>query len=454
MDAPLSLLNYTRKVSETIFLNPQLHNVWVRAEITDLSHKGHCYMMLIEKNAEGQTVARMRATIWRGTLDTILRQYQALGVNPPLVNGMKVLVYGEANHHPNYGFSFNVTNIRPDEEGDLERIRKEILNALQREGVLNRNKELPLPPDMQRIAVISSPEAAGYGDFIDQLTTTGEGFVFYPHLISAVMQGEKTAPSVIEALNFVEMTIDLWDCVVIIRGGGATTDMNGFDNLDLARRVATFPLPVIVGIGHERDRNVLDEIACVRCKTPTAVAAFLIDSLRRTWTKSYNTMSAIVREVQARVEREKRLLSQFDVYLPVSVKKVIDDHKSHITNISRTLPVSVSQKTSTEQERLRAFGAALSAGTSNRLVRASDTLQNLSSALKDSLLRKLSEQAERLNSLSSLVDALSPSNTLRRGYSITRINGHAVAATETLEIGAEIETETASFKFKSKITEI
>lgn len=454
METPLSLFNYTRKISDTIFLNPELHHVWVRAEITDLSNKGHCYMMLIEKNAEGQTIARMRATIWRGTLEAIIRNYSQQGIPVPLVNGMKVLVYGEANHHPNYGFSFNVTNIRPDEEGDLERIRKEILETLRKEGVLEQNKGLILPPDLQRVAVISSPEAAGYGDFMDQLTNNSDGFVFYPHLFNAVMQGDKTAQSVINALDMVEMTIDLWDCVVIIRGGGATTDMNGFDDLDLARKVASFPLPVIVGIGHERDRNVLDEIACVRCKTPTAVAAFLIDTLRQTWTRSFNVMSAIVREVQGRVEREKRLLSQLDVYLPVSVKKVIDDRRARLSNISLTLPVAVSKKTSMEKERLRSLVTVLSAGTSNLVIRSFDLLKNLSGILKDSVLRKILEQTERLNSFSSLIDALSPSNTLKRGYSITRINGRAVSADTPLEISSEIETETADMKFKSKITKL
>ena len=410
-------------------------------------------MVLIEKNAEGQTIARMRATIWRSNLEAIMREYAMQGLPLPLSNGMKVLVYGEANHHPNYGFSFNVTKIMPDEEGDLERIRREILAALQKEGVLDRNKALQLPPDPQRIAVISSPDAAGYGDFMDQLLNNSDRFVFYPHLFNAVMQGDRTAPSVMDALNFVEMTVDLWDCVVIIRGGGATTDMNGFDDLNLARRVATFPLPVIVGIGHERDRNVLDEIACVRCKTPTAVAAFLIDRLRQSWTSSFNTFNTIAREVLARLEREKRLLSQIEIYLPVSVNRFLENEKTKIANFKQSLPVAVTTRTSTELEKLRALGAVVESASANRLLRASESLDNLSRILKDSVSRKIAEQTERINSLSSLVNALSPVNTLRRGYSITRINGKAVKSDSDIEIGREVETETASFKFKSIITQ-
>lgn len=410
-------------------------------------------MVLIEKNAEGQTIARMRATIWRSNLEAIMREYAMQGLPLPLSNGMKVLVYGEANHHPNYGFSFNVTKIMPDEEGDLERIRREILAALQKEGVLDRNKALQLPPDPQRIAVISSPEAAGYGDFMDQLLNNSDRFVFYPHLFNAVMQGDRTAPSVMDALNFVEMTVDLWDCVVIIRGGGATTDMNGFDDLNLARRVATFPLPVIVGIGHERDRNVLDEIACVRCKTPTAVAAFLIDRLRQSWTSSFNTFNTIAREVLARLEREKRLLSQIEIYLPVSVNRFLENEKTKIANFKQSLPVAVTTRTSTELEKLRALGVVVESASAYRLLRASESLDNLSRILRDSVSRKIAEQTERINSLSSLVNALSPANTLRRGYSITRINGKAVKSDSDIEIGREVETETASFKFKSIITQ-
>lgn len=451
---PLSLFNYTRKISETIFLNAELHNVWVRAEITDLSYKGHCYMYLIEKDRQGQTIARMKATIWRSTFEAIRREYAAQGLELPVANGLKVLVYGEANHHPNYGFSFNVTKIKPDSEGDLERIRKEILEALRKEGVLDRNKSVPLPPDIQRIAVISSPEAAGYGDFMDQLVNNSDGFQFYPHLFPAVMQGEKTPPSVMQALEAIEMTIDLWDCVVIIRGGGATSDMNAFDDLTLARRVATFPLPVVIGIGHERDRNVLDEIACVRCKTPTAVAAFLIDSLRNTWSATWQSMNSIVREVQGRVESERRRLSQMEIYVPVAVRKILDDNRNLLANMAQTIPAAVDRRTSTENEKLKAVAGMIASGASNRLLRASDSLQNLTASLKDNVARRLAENAERLKSLESLVQVLSPANTLKRGYSITRINGHAISDSRSLHPGDEVETETASGRFKSKITEL
>ncbi|MDE6806268.1 MAG: exodeoxyribonuclease VII large subunit, partial [Muribaculaceae bacterium] len=151
------------------------------------------------------------------------------------------------------------------------------LDTLRREGVYDANKSVPLPAAPQRIAVISAAGAAGYGDFTDQLASAG--YAFYPLLFQANMQGDRTVPTILHALDLIEVTEDFWDCVVIIRGGGATSDLNSFDNLQLARRVATFPLPIIVGIGHERDNTVLDYIANTRCKTPTAVAAFLNDRL-------------------------------------------------------------------------------------------------------------------------------------------------------------------------------
>lgn len=448
---PLSLINYTRRISDTIFRTRELHNVWVRAEISDLRSRGHCYMELIEKDEQGVTIAKMRATIWRSAFESIWHEYNAAGVPLPLENGKKVLVYGEANHHPNYGFSFNITAVRPDEDGDLERLRKEILDRLTLEGIINENKSLKLPPDPQKIAIISSPDAAGFGDFIDQLTNNSDRFVFYPRLFPAVMQGDKTAPSVLEAFDRIEESVNLWDCVVIIRGGGATTDMNGFDNLDLARRVATFPLPVIVGIGHERDRNVLDEIAAVRCKTPTAVAAFLIDSLRNAWSITSQTVTNIVREVQARLEMDKRRVAQLEISIPSLVGRQVDTEKMRIENMMKSLPVFVERKTAAEHEKIRSFGASLSTLAASQIMRASDNLSNLSLSLKDASARRIAESNEKLRSLSELISALSPMNTLKRGYSITRINGKAVKTSDQIKEGDVVETTTSSFSFTSKI---
>ena len=265
-----TLRQLTENITAVIQRAPSLQNVWVVAELSDLRVVGgQCYTELVEKDAAGNDVANIRATCWASVFFPVRGRFlQATGRE--LASGLKVMLRGSVAHHPKFGLTFNIFDIDPSYTlGDIERVRREILYKLHYEGILGFNKSLTLPTLVRRVAVISAAGAAGYGDFINQLDSNRYGFKFYPFLFGAVMQGAGTAPSVLAALERVEQTIDLWDCVVIVRGGGSTTDLTGFDNYELARRVATFPLPVIVGIGHERDRNVLDEIACVRCKTPT-----------------------------------------------------------------------------------------------------------------------------------------------------------------------------------------
>lgn len=415
----MSLLQYTTWLGNAIRRAPELYGCWIVAELSDVRMSGgHCYMELIEKNAAGATVAKIRANIWRGTLEPVRRRFlQATGRD--IATGLKVMLTGQPNHHPQYGLSFNITDIDPSYTmGDLERLRREILQTLSREGVAGFNRSLPFPTAPQRIAVISAAGAAGYGDFINQLNSTPEGFRFYPALFSAVLQGERTAGSVTAALDRIEQTIDCWDCVVIIRGGGSTTDLNGFDNLQLARRVATFPIPVVVGIGHERDRTVLDEIANTRCKTPTAVAAFLIDSLRQAWRRADELTRFVVAQSRARLEGEMRRMAQAAVAIPSVARNGLDRARMRMEHIAQAIPMATRRLTD---------------GTRLRLDSLSTRIADAAGAISD-------REHRRLDSLASLVEVLSPDNTLRRGYSITRVDGHAVKDPALLAEGTVIET--------------
>ncbi|MDE6291912.1 MAG: exodeoxyribonuclease VII large subunit, partial [Muribaculaceae bacterium] len=302
-----TLSEFSRFVVQAMSREPVLMGAWVVAEISDMAVRGgHCYMNLLEKDSSGTTVARMRANIWANRFLHIKNRFLH-ATQRELSNGMKVMFYGAATYHSNYGLSFNIGEIEPSfTMGDLERIRKEILATLQREGVIDQNRSLTFQDPPRKIAIISSATAAGYGDFMNQLQHNSAGVEFSVMLFPAIMQGDRTAQSVISALDLVEQTRTIvdWDCVVIIRGGGATTDMNGFDDIHLARRVATFPIPVIVGIGHERDRCVLDEIACVRCKTPTAVAAWLSDTVGIAWQRACDLTSRITSFAAERLKGE------------------------------------------------------------------------------------------------------------------------------------------------------
>lgn len=282
MTHTVSLLELNRLVRDALELSMP-GDYWVEAELADVRESaGHCYMELVQKDEFGSTpVARASAKCWRSTW-MLARPHFERVTGERIHAGMKVLLQVHAQFHENYGFSWIVTDIDPTFTlGDMARKRMEIVRTLKEEGVFDLNRELSIPLFAQRIAVISSATAAGYGDFCSQLSNNAYGFDFIVELFQAVMQGEQVEQSVIAALNRINECADLFDCVVIIRGGGATSDLSGFDTLALAENVANFPLPVITGIGHERDESVLDMVANTKVKTPTAAAAFLIENLKR-----------------------------------------------------------------------------------------------------------------------------------------------------------------------------
>lgn len=408
MNSGITLSEFQQRLGNTIRLNPEIQNVWVIAEFSDLRVSGgHCYMELVEKDAAGMMRAKLRAMIWRGTLETIRAKfYRATGRD--IANGLKVMVRGSANHHNLYGLSFTISDIDPSYTlGDMERLRQEILARLTKEGLINRNKELTVPVVPQRIAVISAEGAAGYGDFMNQIVSNPDGFAVYTGLFPAIMQGERTVPTVLDALDKVEFTKDQWDAVAIIRGGGATTDLNSFDNYDLARRVATFPMPVIVGIGHERDRTVLDEIACVRCKTPTAVAEFITGTLRQTYAMTID--------------------------------------------IARRIARYGSEALKGEHLRLASMAQSIPARASNRILRARMSLDRIARQLINDSKNKISSNTQKLTNFENLLRVLDPKSTLKRGYSITRLNGKAVISASQLTPGDKLETTYAEGKSVSSV---
>ena len=283
--------------------------LWVQAEVLDIREKGHCYMELVEKDDVRNTpIAQARACCWSNTWQAVKRKCeQALGEEPiRSAAGTKMLFLLKANFHEAYGFSWIVEDIDPTYTiGEMARRRAEILRKLKEAGIIDMQKELPISPFATRIAVISSASAAGYGDFCNQLAENDYGFAFKTTLFPAIMQGEQTSSSIISALDTINADEGKYDVVVIIRGGGSTADLAGFDTLELAENIANFPLPIITGIGHERDETVIDTIARVSVKTPTAVAAFLIDNLAATLEMLGNAALRIQRAVQRRLETEK-----------------------------------------------------------------------------------------------------------------------------------------------------
>ena len=393
---------------------------WVEAELAEVRERGgHCYMELVQKNADGATtVARASAKCWRSAWSLVRPHFERV-TGEPLHAGMKVLMQVHAQFHENYGFSWIVTDIDPTFTlGDMARKRLETIRRLKAAGVFELNKELTLPLFAQRVAVVSSETAAGYGDFCNQLAANPYGFGFSVRLFPAIMQGERTERSVISALNAINAEADSFDCVVIIRGGGATSDLSAFDSLALAENVANFPLPVITGIGHERDESVVDMVANMRAKTPTAAATLLVDNLKRTSDRIAAAQDRMLTAVSRRMDYERMRLARVAERIPVLFSLVSVRQSAHI----------------------EALSARLRAAVRLGLDSASRRIDSLSAAMAPAAMRRLTAESHRLELLSQRVAAADPDRLLKRGYSITLHNGRAVRSAGELKAGDEIVT--------------
>ena len=305
---------------------------WVEAELSECrEHNGHCYLELIEKDEHTNTpVARASAKCWRQTW-LMVKPYFERTTGEPLRTGMKVLLKVYAQFHEAFGFSWIVTDIDPNYTlGDMARKRLEIIRQLKEEGVFDLQRELRIPLFAKRIAVISAEHAAGYGDFCRQLEDNEYGFRFEVTLFPAIMQGEQVEQSIIAALERIYALNTSFDVVVIIRGGVATADLSGFDTLALAENVAQFPLPVITGIGHERDESILDMVAHTRVKTPTAAAALLIDHLRQVLERINSAQQRISTAIFQRIANQKMRLTNLQTLLPALVQRNLAEARHRI----------------------------------------------------------------------------------------------------------------------------
>ncbi|MBQ7420942.1 MAG: exodeoxyribonuclease VII large subunit [Prevotella sp.] len=380
---------------------------WVEAELSEVREsRGHCYMELIEKEEGSNTpVARASARCWKSTWMLVRPHFERI-TGQQLHAGMKVLLLVYPQFHEAYGFSWIVTDINPEfTMGDMMRRRQEIVRQLKEEGVFDLQKELCIPVFAQRIAVVSSATAAGYGDFCHQLDENEYGFVFHTELFAATMQGEQVEQSVIAALNRINGRLGDFDVVVMIRGGGATADLSGFDTLMLAENVANFPLPIITGIGHERDESILDMISNTRVKTPTAAAAFLIEHLKQVYER-VNAAETMVRDyVSGRIQLEQL----------------------RVERLAKLVPHLPQQRFAAAKQLLSAFKGRIPVA-----------------------LRHIVEKRNyRLSAISYRLEGFDPQRLLKRGYSITLHNGKVVRDPKQLNKGDEIETRVEKGTLKS-----
>lgn len=388
------LNNMVHNTVESVFDQP----VWIQAELAQVAERGqHCYLEFVQKAPDhsGMLLAKARGQIWARTW-LVLRPYFERTTGQPLSAGMNVMVQVEVTFHELYGYSLNVVDINPTYTlGDLARRRQEIINQLRAEGIADMNKTLPLPVLLKRIAVISAEGAAGWGDFRSQLLDNPHHLAFTLKLFPATMQGENVESTVISALERVYNQCDEWDAVVIIRGGGATTDLSGFDSLLLAEHVAQFPIPVITGIGHERDDTVIDLVSHTRVKTPTAAAEFILHH-QLAQLERLNTLSAEI------TSRAVNLLHM---------------HRMKLNNMVATLP---------------AIG--LKTLDVNRLA-----LSNIRSTLRQQVANRMERERNRLKLVETALRAADPHHVLRLGYSIVRKEGRAVTDATMISAGDTLQ---------------
>ena len=393
---------------------------WVEAEISELRENGgHCYLELIEKDKRYNTpIAKASARCWRQTWGMV-KPYFENTTGQQLRAGMKVLIEVYAQFHEAYGFSWIISDIDPNYTlGDMARKRQEIIKRLKEEGVFDLNKQLDLPLFSQRIAVISSKSAAGYGDFANQLYGNRYGYYFEAELFAATMQGEDVERSIIKALNAINDRCDDFDCVVIIRGGGATSDMSGFDALELAENVANFPLPIITGIGHDRDECILDMVSHTRVKTPTAAAALLIDNLNTAERRIDDARQRIANLTSRKMEVEKLRLSRLAERLPALFGSVKDKQEARLDIL---------------QERLFRLAEI-------RLSNCENIVGQLEKKISLTAEHLLMVEKHRLELLEGRAQNLDPQLLLRRGYSITLVGGKALRDPSQVKQGDKIET--------------
>ena len=405
----ITLLELNGRVKSTLqFEMPDAY--WVQAEISSISpsSQGHCYIELVQKDPTGRNfLAKAKANIWRGTW-LKLKPFFESQTGETLKVGMKVLLQVTVTFHEVYGYSLVVQDIDPTYTmGDMARRRKEILDQLEKEGVIGLNRELEIPLLPQRIAVISSATAAGWGDFRNQLGNNIYGFRFYVKLFPALMQGDDVERSVISALNAVAERRDDFDVVVIIRGGGAVSELSCFDSYALAYNIANFPLPVITGIGHERDDTVADVVAHTKVKTPTAAAEFIINR--------------------------------------------VFDSASELENLTRRMSDAVSDRMNAEHIRMDRLSQKLPSLFAILKTRQEQVLETIWIKSVNAVRNMLTTQNHKLEMMEKSIAAADPVVILKRGYSVTRLNGRAVKGASDLKKGDRLTTVFADGSVESEI---
>jgi exodeoxyribonuclease VII large subunit len=416
---------------------------WVTAEIAEIkiNYSGHCYLEIIEKNPTGNNIrARARATIWAARYRSLRPLFES-ATGETLREGLKILLKATVEYHELYGLSLNITEIDPAYTvGEMAMKRAEIIRRLTEEGIINMNggHELPLLP--KRIAVVSSSSAAGYTDFQRQLTGNSFGYSFVTELFNSPMQGEETERGIISALDLIAARADSFDLVTILRGGGSSTDLHWFDNYSIAFHITQFPLPVITGIGHDKDITVTDIVAWEAFKTPTAVAAFLIERMHETDVMISTIAGRFDQASKSILVRSNSLLDSMARRILPATSTLIKTTRSTISSATMNLSTTSRRLTVTAETHLAVMKSALGSSTKRIINTTSLSLTNRQSSLITSSRLLISQKKEELNSREGQAKLADPQNILRKGFSMTKRDGKIIKSALELQTGDHIST--------------
>lgn len=421
-----------------------LQAYWVVGEISEIKehYSGHCYLELIQKDEESDNiVARARATIWSYSY-RMLKPYFESTTGRKLAPGLKVMVMAQVNFHEVYGYSLNITDIEPTFTiGDLEFKRRETINRLIADGVFDMNREQTLDLLPNRVAIISSPQAAGYEDFIKQLLGNKARYRFTIKLFEAVMQGEDAESSIIQALSDIYNEIDRFDVVAIVRGGGASADLSCFDSYAIASHIAQFPLPVITGIGHEKDTSVADLVAYKAVKTPTALAEYLIDLASEAEQFYLTLLDSLVELSTSYTESSKSQLTVFADQLKSTSQLTVFHHKNRLTKTWSSLPALAKFHTYKNLSQVNGLKEQLKLVAENYVNTPRIAIEKYHKDLKKYSLKTLSANYQKVDFFGRLIETMNPTNTLKKGFTITMIDGKTIKSAGEIEEGSLITTK-------------
>lgn len=430
---------------------------WVVAEISEIRtvNSGHCYLELIEKEeGSDQIKAKARATIWAYTF-RILKPYFETTTRQSLTAGLKVLLKVSIEFQEVYGFSLNVKDIDPTFTlGDIARRKMEVIQQLTEEGVMDMNKELELASVPQKLAVISSPTAAGYEDFINQLENNTGNYKIYHKLFPAIMQGDEAEDSIIGALDRIYQYEELFDAVILIRGGGSTADLMCFDNYMLAMNIAQFPLPVLTGIGHERDESVADMVAHTRLKTPTAVAEFIIDRIAQFADYLLDLQDQFTDQTKLLLNSESHRLELAAHRFQPVVSKILSNKRRYPAEAAQRLDFSIKNYFDKQEAFFSHVKESIRYLTKKQLRTSVQQQQFLASQLKLEISGFVKNKKQQIQLSERTIQLSDPKNILKRGYSITTSNQQVIKALENIKIGDEINTLTKNGQIISRVEKL